>query len=79
MIIVDRNLDMVCRVRESFVSPGQVLLSVATGGPGGPDSLGNAICLTRDQARSLGDELIRFSDVLFFEEQRKKAARNEQE
>lgn len=64
-----------CCVKKSGIAPGKVQLRISPDGSGS----GEYIHLTREQARQLGDELIRLADVLFFEEQRKKAARNEQE
>lgn len=64
-----------CCVKKSGIAPGKVQLRISPDGSGS----GEYIHLTREQARQLGDELIRLADELFFREVLKQESSHEQE
>lgn len=66
-------------VIESYLNPGKVLLQVHTEEVDTGDKHSSHMRLGREQARQLGDALIRLADELFFKDQQfKEDLKNEQ-
>ena len=68
-----------CNVVESYKEPGMILVQTRTQEVDSGEVLDAHIRLTREQARQLGDELIRLADELFFKDKCKQETSHEQE